>query len=458
MHSGRSFGQKTHRPRAAGQIMVVVAVSLIALIGCGAIATDVGLLWTFKRQMQQAADAAAIAGDREIYSGNASATEPTNAQNAALADVTQNGFTNAQLWTQTQNPCVGSAGQTCVVVNAPPQSGSYANDHSAVEVIVSQPEPTFFLKIFNISSVTVTARAVARYSAAQGCLYALDATAPNAVVASGGSLFSTQCNVYVDSDNTQGLVSSGGSSITAQNSTINVVASAYSGSGFSPTPITNASPVSDPFASMPAPTFSNTCACTNYTVSKNQVACNGNTINATGTSATLNPGVYCGGITVSGNGVSATFTSGTYILLGGGLNVKGGANATGSGVMFYNTYSTTPNYAYAPIVISASSTTLSAPTSGTYEGILFFQDRNIPTKDTGPSGPQNTVSGTSSTSFTGALYFPSTPLVYSGGSATTDCTELIADTLTISGTSYINNDCALFGSFGPPVKTPVLAE
>ena len=56
--------------------MVVVAVSLIALIGCGAIATDVGLLWTFKRQMQQAADAAAIAGDREIYSGNASATEP----------------------------------------------------------------------------------------------------------------------------------------------------------------------------------------------------------------------------------------------------------------------------------------------------------------------------------------------------------------------------------------------
>ena len=69
--------------------MVVVAVSLIALIGCGAIATDVGLLWTFKRQMQQAADAAAIAGDREIYSGNASATEPTNTQNAALADVTQ---------------------------------------------------------------------------------------------------------------------------------------------------------------------------------------------------------------------------------------------------------------------------------------------------------------------------------------------------------------------------------
>ena len=91
---------------------------------------------TFKRQMQQAADLAAIAGDREIYSGNASATEPTNAQNAALADVTQNGFTNAELWTQTQNPCVGSAGQTCVVVNAPPQSGGYANDHSAVEVIV----------------------------------------------------------------------------------------------------------------------------------------------------------------------------------------------------------------------------------------------------------------------------------------------------------------------------------
>ena len=455
MNSGRSFGQK-NRPYAAGQIMAVVAVTLVALIGCAAIATDVGLLWTFKRQMQQAADAAAIAGDREIYSGNGSATEPTNIQNAALADVTQNGLANAQLWTQTKNPCVGSAGQTCVVVNAPPQSGSYANDDSAVEVIVSQPVPTFFLKILNISSVTVSARAVARYSAAQGCLYALDPTAPNALVASGGSLFSTQCNIYVDSDNTKGLVSSGGSSITANNSTIDVVASAYSGSGFSPTPTTDASPVSDPFASLPAPTFSNTCACTNYSVSNNQAACNGNTINANGTSATLNQGVYCGGITVSGNGVSATFNSGTYILLGGGLQIKGGANGTGSGVMFYNTYNAT--YSYSPIVVSASSSTLSAPTSGTYEGILFFQDRNIPTNDKGPSGPQNTVSGTSTTSFTGALYFPSTPLVFSGGSSDTDCTELIADTLTISGTSYINNDCALFGSFGPPVKTPVVAE
>ncbi len=436
--------------------MAVVAVSIVALIGCAAIATDLGLLWTFKRQMQQAADAAAIAGDREIYSGNGSSTEPTNIQNAALADVTQNGLTNAQLWTQKSNACVGSAGETCVVVNVPPQSGSYAKDDSAVEVIVSQPEPTFFLKIFNISSVTVSARAVARYSAAQGCLYALDPTAANALVASGGSLFSTQCNIYVDSNNTKGLVSSGGSSITANNSTIDVVASAYSGSGFSPTPTIDASPVSDPFASMPAPTFSNTCACTNYTISRNQVACNGNTINANGTSATLNPGVYCGGITVSGNGVSATFNSGTYILLGGGLQIKGGANGTGSGVMFYNTYNAT--YSYSPIVVSASSSTLSAPTSGTYEGILFFQDRNIPTNDKGPSGPQNTVSGTSTTSFTGALYFPSTPLVFSGGSSDTDCTELIADTLTISGTSYINNDCALFGSFGPPVKTPVVAE
>ena len=111
--------------------MAVVAVSIVALIGCAAIATDLGLLWTFKRQIQQAADAAAIAGDREIYSGNGSSTEPTNIQNAALADVTQNGLTNAQLWTQKSNACVGSAGETCVVVNVPPQSGSYAKDDSA---------------------------------------------------------------------------------------------------------------------------------------------------------------------------------------------------------------------------------------------------------------------------------------------------------------------------------------
>ena len=317
--------------------------------------------------MQQAADAAAIAGDREIYSGNGSDSNLTPVQNAALSDAAQNGFINGK-------------NNASVTVNAPPSVGAYQGDQTAVEIIVTQPKPTFFLRIFNISSVAVAARAVARYSVSQGCVYTLNPTAQNSLVVSGGSKLNTQCNIDVNSDNTQGLVASGGSTITATDATINVVADGYSGgSAVSPPPTLNASAATNPFASLSFPSVGG-CNCTGgYTVQKSQAACDGNTINAAGTSATLNPGVYCGGITVSGNGVSANFNQGMYILNGGGLNVKGGANVTGTGVTFFNTGTANGANQYKPIVVSGgSSTSLTAPTTdGTYEGILFFQDPGI---------------------------------------------------------------------------------
>jgi len=163
--------------------------------------------------------------------------------------------------------------------------------------------------------------------------------------------------------------------------------------------------------------------------------------------------VYCNGITVSG-GLSVTFHTGTYILLGGGLNISGGSNATGTGVTFYNTKNAT--YAYSPIVISGTSTTtLSAPTSGSLKGILFFQDRSI------SNTTQNTVSGGSGTIFQGALYFPSTPLVYSGGSASTHAayTIIIASTVTFSGgSSYVNNDYSGLTGGSPIRGAAVLGE
>jgi hypothetical protein len=98
---------------------------------------------------------------------------------------------------------------------------------------------------------------------------------------------------------------------------------------------------------------------------------------------------------------------GTYILKGGApgengsLNVSGGT-LKGTGVTLYNT-GTSPSYAdYKPIDMqNNASITLTAPTSGVLAGILFFQDRSIPT--TAHNVTQgNVLYGT----LTGALYFP----------------------------------------------------
>jgi hypothetical protein len=161
-------------------------------------------------------------------------------------------------------------------------------------------------------------------------------------------------------------------------------------------------------------------------------ACTQTNFSKTGSSnATLNPGVYCGGISISGSGTT-TFNSGTYILNGGALSVSGSGMITGSNVMFFNT----GQGGRTPAAINMSGSgqvTLSAPTAGAYQGMLFVQDRNI------TYGGTNSFTGSSTSTFTGTLYFPSTAVTYTGSSSGT-FTAIIAKTLTFTGTSNIKND------------------
>ena len=60
------------------------------------------------------------------------------------------------------------------------------------------------------------------------------------------------------------------------------------------------------------------------------------------------------------------FKPGVYVIKGGGWNVNGGS-WTGSGVTFY--FADTSHIQFN----SGISATLSAPTSGTYSGLLFYE-------------------------------------------------------------------------------------
>jgi hypothetical protein len=109
---------------------------------------------------------------------------------------------------------------------------------------------------------------------------------------------------------------------------------------------------------------------------------------------TFNPGVYCGGIAITVALLSnVTFNPGTYILRNGpvyllGLPVGTSSGFTitvnllssivGKGVTFYNegdagSFSLTAN----GLPLQLSNFQLSAPTSGDYGGILFYQAHGI---------------------------------------------------------------------------------
>jgi len=343
--SMRPNGSRPGRGRAGGQVMVLICVSVIAIIGMIAVVTDFSFMQHQKNMMQTAADSAAMAGSEELRYGDQVA--------AGKADAASNGYTDG-------------ANSVTVTINNPPTSGPNASNTAYVEAIVSKPQPTYFLRVLGVSTMTVSTRAVAYAGNGPNCIYVMNPSASGAMSANGNVTVSSGCGLLVDSSSSSGMSLVGNVTITAPS--IGVVGgySAGGNSHLTPTPKTGVIAASDPLAYVPAPTVGS-CAHTNFSLNGN----NG----SSGSSYQLYSGTYCGGITVHGN-AWLHFNAGTYVLAGGGLSVDANTTMTGTGVTFYNT---TGTGGYGAISLSGNSqSNLSAPTSGPLVGILFFQDRSIP--------------------------------------------------------------------------------
>ncbi len=415
----RSKALLTLQGQRQGFVLILMAASVVVMCGFLGLAVDVGTMQYTKRMAQTAADAAAFAGAHEVSAGHTETAETAARQDAAL-----NGFGN------------GVNGVT-VAVNRPPSTGFYTSDTRAVEVIVAKNSPLYFLRAYGIQSSMVRARSVARLGNRPTCVYVLDPSMSNAMVVSGSASINAGCGIQINSTDSKALVASGSACVTG--TSIDIVGNYNISSSCPPSPLptTGAPAVADPLSGLAAPSVG---------------ACNQTDYELKAGTSYLSPGVYCGGIKVSGSATTAVLNPGEYILAGGGLTVSGGASIQGDGVFFYNTM--TASDSYKPIVISGGSTTsLVAPTSGTYAGILFFQDRSV------VSSSQNTVSGGSGGIFEGALYFSTTPLVFSGGSTGTAAyTLIVVDKLTISGASTIGNDYSSLPGGSPIKANAVLAE
>lgn len=433
-------GKESTRKFESGQVAVLAAGAMVLMIGFAALVVDVGFLYATRRNMQTAADAAAVAGANALLNG---ATCAAGDCPAATDVATLNGYTG------------GVNGATVTV--GPPATPPNPADGNYVQVAVSEGVPTFFMSALGFPMVKVAATAVAGYVSTSTCVVAFDQTAQNALVVSGsGDLTATNCNVAIDSDSTNGLVVSGSGilagsvGVAASSESQADVASSPGSPGVSPGYVTNMANVPDPLANQapPAPCASGggcTATCNTLTTARK-----GLTVSS---SQTISAGVYCGGITVN-KPATLTVGPGNYILLGGGLTVQGGGTITdnGAGVTFYNTYPTGSPNQYNTINITGGSTAnLSAPVSGSTSGIpgiLFFQDRS-----SGGSNPQNqkNVISASNGTLSGALYFPTQNLVFSGNTSVSIANvSLMADTITISGAANVGT-----GGSGPAETTGI---
>jgi uncharacterized repeat protein (TIGR03803 family) len=255
-------------------------------------------------------------------------------------------------------------------------------------------------------------------------IYVLNTTASGAVSVSGNATITIPGNLIVDSSSTKALTESGNAKIAANSIQVVGGVSQSGNATLSPAATIGVTVVADPLAGRTGPSITGV---TNY----GSVSLSGNK------TQTLNPGIYTS-ISASGN-ASMTLSSGIYIIEGGGFTVTGNASVSGSGVMIYNTGSNYPSNGgnFGGITLSGNGTvSLTAPTSGTYAGIVIFQ----------PSANTRAISlsGNAANGLTGTVYAPAALLTLSGNATLNGA--VVVNQLSLSGNA--NSTLSVDGSNG----------
>lgn len=470
----------TSRPRTGrsgerGQVLVLFAGALVALLLVAALAFDVGSMLVQRRDEQNAADAAALAGARFVLS------DPGAAVAAAHEIARINGYED-------------SDPNEYVTVHIPAIHGRYVGFPGFIEVEVGSTRPSIFAGVIGRSTWPTGAMAVATNDqdlTFPFSMLALNPTACKAIAVSGGGVVEAFENVQSNSNGSGcgagdpvGFSRTGGAtiSVVAPSATCRVVGEfqdAGSGPPINCTIVENSFALPDPLRNVPYPAMPALAAPMVYaglatpappipahcpgslTDPPNALAPALCKIPATGGSANvpwiLYPGLYPGGLQLD-KGRTAYLMPGIYWIGGGGVDIGGGASiisigtesdarpdpttapcATGTtpdslcgGVMFFNTK--LPGAAGGPFILNSSGATMkiasldlpSGDPNAIYNQITIFQDRTM----------TNPVTLNGSSSFTiveGIVYVPAGQIKLNGNGGTLILDQVIADTYDING-------------------------
>jgi Flp pilus assembly protein TadG len=396
-----------------GSYSMMTALLLPVLAGFAAFGSEVSL-WFYNHQtMQGAADAAAYGAALSYSLGNT-----TNFTAEAKAVAAKYGFTD------------GSGG-TVVTVNRPPTTGSHTSIQGAVEVIVQQSQTRLLSAALTGAPMTIKARAVAAGTAGQNaCVLGLDSSASQTVTLSNNALLPDKnCGVASNSTSTTGLylsnnaiidgpTSSSGGTVVSNNAVLGGTSN-----------VTNAPPIADPYAASNPPATPSTCTSQNGSGSG---VPRGGPRNFVPDSFVNGVGVtrFCSGLSFTNN-FAANFAPGVYYI-DSALTFGNNAVITGSGVTLVI------NGNYAINIGNNASVTLTAPTSGPTQGIVFTSGR------TADSTVTQTFSNNTILNLTGAIYFPNQTLQFDNNGSTvpgSGCTQLVARKIQLMNNVDLSANC-----------------
>ncbi len=420
-----------------GIVAVLVAVSLVVLVGFVAIVVDGGLAQDRRRHVQAAADAAALAAAAELFLQDpvSQGLDGKNtARRGAMAIAAANGYLDDANGTTT-------GGTSKVTVNIPPTSGPFAGVRNHAEVIIEYYQPRYFSTVFGSGELTITARATSRgaWAPVNNGILVLDLNDREALKINGGGSNDVDAimggaDVIVNSYDPAGTTVVGNADLTSMDGYDLTGGFVTSGGGTMTGPVsTGVPPTPDPLRTLPPPDPSTLPVQNgqwNFAGSKNVV---------------LEPGVYPNGIKISGQS-TVTMLPGIYYLYGGlEITGKGGTDEEFSGSLVADgvlIYSDPGTQTSNDIKIAGNgAVTITPMTTGLYAGISIWQDRNA---DVAVS-----ITGNANMTITGTIYAANAPVDINGNGAVTIGSQYISRTLTIGGNGAVN---ILYNPVIPPKR------
>ncbi|MEA3063017.1 MAG: hypothetical protein QOJ94_2798 [Sphingomonadales bacterium] len=378
-----------------GNALIIGAATLPLILGSAAFAVDSIQMALMKRQLQHAADSAAMAGAYALE-------QNVDPEDAVHHDLDQNYF---PILTQAESVVVGP-------------SGGY---QQTVRVQLTTAKKLPFFSLFTHSTTTITGDATAALvQTGNFCMLSLYNGTDPGIDVNGTADVTLGCGMAANSTGPQGVTAGGNSTITA--SPIMAVGGldGTSNNFVAPTKLQPHSQAqADPFLSVPNPSPPSPCL-------------PGGTL----TGGTYAAGTYCFASVGIQPSNAATFGDGSVIYVNGGdVDIKGDFTALNSTLVMTGTNGQAGNFT----MNSQANLKMTAPTSGTYKGLIVYRDRRA-------SNVGIKINGGANSQFSGAIYMPSTDMEFTGNSGmNVQCLQMVGQKLIFRGTAQLNNSCNVAG-------------
>src|SRR5215213_11262965 len=441
-----------------GNALVIAGAALPLVVGAAGLASDT-IQWTlWKRQLQRAADSAAIAG---VYS-----RMKVDSQTAVEAGVDKDLDRNNHVWMGLR-----SADFPEVEMLADGEPIADAEDGVKVTLEIQQRLP--FSSMF-LSAAPIIRAVASAATVPLGDNYCVIGTDPHGVgieITGSTNLDFGTCSLIANSDNPKNAASNGNSGSGGDASTITARSLAAVGQiakssqwdidHYNPSATAAVDPYKDLYKQLPSSTASTATptkctkniTMTGGTEDRHLADTNSSDIICI---TNVGPGGKAAGLTVSGQ---VKLGKGTYIVNGGDLtmNTTGSKLACDACTIVMSKLADPANT--GNIKLTGGTVDIRAPdvAGETWRGIAFYQDPRA--TDDGKSGT-NHINGNSSGGVTGVIYTGNRSLLWNGGgNATAMCLQLVAKRVTFSGNSKFQMlggvDCPYDGVGGEPATRRV---